>query len=161
MSKISEHLDLSEVIRSEQAKRLGISNMPTEEHINNFKLLAENIFEPIRNNFRVPIHISSGYRSVALNKAIKGSATSQHCKAEAIDVDMDGSSNGVTNKMIFDYIYKNLDFDQLIWEFGTSENPDWVHVSYSSTGKQRKQALRAVRGASGTSYQPYVNKASI
>lgn len=161
MSKISEHLDLSEVIRSEQAKRLGISNMPTEEHINNFKLLAENIFEPIRNNFRVPIHISSGYRSVALNKAIKGSSTSQHCKAEAIDVDMDGSSNGVTNKMVFDYIYKNLDFDQLIWEFGTSENPDWVHVSYSSTGKQRKQALRAVRGASGTSYQPYVNKASI
>lgn len=161
MSKISEHLDLSEVIRSEQAKRMGISNMPTPEHIENFKKLAENIFEPIRNNFRVPIHISSGYRSVELNKAIKGSSSSQHCKAEAIDVDMDGSSNGVTNKMVFDYIYKNLDFDQLIWEFGTSENPDWVHVSYNSNGTQRKQVLKAIRGAKGTTYQPYVNKASI
>lgn len=161
MSKISEHLDLSEVIRSEQAKRMGVSNMPTAEHIENFKKLAENVFEKIRNNFRVPIHISSGYRSIELNKAIKGSSSSQHCKGEAIDIDMDGSPNGVTNKMVFDYIYKNLDYDQLIWEFGTSENPDWVHVSYSSTGKQRKQTLKAVRGASGTSYQQYVNKASI
>jgi hypothetical protein len=74
---------------------------------------------------------------------------------------MDGSSNGVTNRMVFDYIIKNLDFDQLIWEFGTSENPDWVHVSYSSSGNQRKQVLKAVRGANGTTYQPYVNKASI
>jgi hypothetical protein len=161
MSKISEHLDLSEVIRSEQAKRMGVSNMPTPEHIENFKKLAENVFEKIRNNFRVPIHISSGYRSVELNRAIKGSSTSQHCKGEAIDIDMDGSANGVTNKMVFDYIIKNLDFDQLIWEFGTSENPDWVHVSYSSSGNQRKQVLKAVRGANGTTYQPYVNKASI
>jgi hypothetical protein len=161
MSKISEHLDLAEVIRSETAKRLGVSNMPTPEHIENFKKLAENIFEPIRNNFRVPIHLSSGYRSVALNKAIKGSSSSQHCKGEAIDVDMDGSPNGVTNKMVFDYILKNLNFDQLIWEFGTSENPDWVHVSYNSDGVQRKQVLKAVKGAKGTTYQPYVNKSSI
>jgi hypothetical protein len=155
MSKISEHLDLSEVIRSEQAKRMGVSNMPTTEHIENFKKLAENVFEKIRNNFRVPIHISSGYRSIELNKAIKGSSTSQHCKGEAIDIDMDGSANGVTNKMVFDYIYKNLDFDQLIWEFGTSENPDWVHVSYESTGKQRKQILKAIKSGGKTSYVPY------
>jgi hypothetical protein len=161
MSKISEHLDLAEVIRSEQAKRLGISNMPTAEHIENFKKLAENVFEKVRNNFRVPIHISSGYRSIELNKAIKGSSTSQHCKGEAIDIDMDGSANGVTNKMVFDYIYKNVDYDQLIWEFGTAQNPDWVHVSYASSGKQRKQTLKAVRGASGTTYQQYVNKSSI
>jgi len=161
MSKISEHLDLAEVIRSETAKRLGVSNMPTPEHIENFKKLAENIFEPIRNNFRVPIHLSSGYRSVALNKAIKGSSSSQHCKGEAIDIDMDGSANGVTNKMVFDYILKNLNFDQLIWEFGTTENPDWVHVSYNSDGAQRKQVLKAVKGAKGTTYQPYVNKSSI
>ena len=161
MSKISEHLDLSEVMRSETAKRLGVSNTPTPEHIENFKKLAENVFEKIRNNFRVPIHISSGYRSIELNRAIKGSSSSQHCKGEAIDIDMDGSSNGVTNRMVFDYIIKNLDFDQLIWEFGTSENPDWVHVSYSSSGNQRKQVLKAVRGANGTTYQPYVNKASI
>jgi hypothetical protein len=161
MSKISEHLELAEVIRSEQAKRMGVSNMPTAEHIENFKKLAENVFEKIRNNFRVPIHISSGYRSIELNRAIKGSSTSQHCKGEAIDIDMDGSSNGVTNRMVFDYIIKSLDFDQLIWEFGNSENPDWVHVSYSSSGNQRKQVLKAVRVDGKTTYQTYVNKASL
>lgn len=77
--KISEHLDLSELIRSDSAKRNGISNMPTEEHIANFKILAEKVFEPIRNNFRCPIHISSGYRSKDLNIFIGGSLSSQHC----------------------------------------------------------------------------------
>jgi len=154
--KLSEHLDLSEVTRSESAKRNGISNMPTEQHIANFKLLAEKVFEPIRNHFRCPIHISSRYRSAELNRAIKGSsATSQHCTGEAIDVDMDGSSNGVTNKMVFDFIKDNLEFDQLIWEFGTASNPDWVHVSYESTGKQRKQILKAIRTNGKTSYATY------
>ena len=153
--KLSEHLDLSEVTRSETAKRNGISNMPTEQHIANFKLLAEKVFEPVRNNFRCPIHISSGYRSIELNRAIKGSLTSQHCQGEAIDIDMDGSANGVTNKMVFDYIKDNLEFDQLIWEFGTSQNPDWVHVSYESTGKQRKQILKAIRTNGKTSYATY------
>jgi hypothetical protein len=151
--KISEHLDLSELIRSESAKRNGISNMPTEEHIANFKLLAEKVFEPIRNNFRCPIHISSGYRSAALNKVIGGSLTSQHCKGEAIDIDMDGTA--ITNKQVFDFIKQHLNFDQLIWEFGTNANPDWVHVSYESTGKQRKQVLKAVKQGGKTSYIPY------
>lgn len=150
--KLSEHLDLSEVIRSESAKRNGISNMPTPEHIANFKLLAENIFEPIRNHFRVPIIISSGYRSKELNACIGGSATSQHCTGEAIDIDMDGSPHGVTNKMVFDYIKDNLNFDQLIYEFGDANNPDWVHVSYESTGKQRKQVLKATKNAGKTVY---------
>ena len=153
--KISEHLDLSELIRSESAKRNGISNIPTEAHIANLKLLAEKIFEPIRNNFRCPIHVSSGYRSKELNAKVGGATTSQHSSGEAIDLDMDGTPNGVTNKMIFDYIYKNLDFDQLIWEFGTNENPDWVHVSYESTGKQRKQVLKAYKENGKTHYKPY------
>ena len=153
--KLSEHLSLSEVTRSESAKRKGISNMPTPEHIANFKLLAENIFEPIRNHFRCPIIISSGYRSKELNAAIGGSATSQHCSGEAIDIDMDGTPNGVTNRMVFDYIKDNLTWDQMIFEFGDKENPDWVHVSYESSGKQRKQILRAVRTNGKTSYLPY------
>ena len=153
--KLSAHLDLSEVTRSESAKRNGISNMPTEQHIANFKLLAEKVFEPIRLHFNCPIHISSAYRSEALNKAVGGSSTSQHCTGEAIDVDMDGSPSGVTNKMVFDYIKDNLSFDQLIYEFGDSKNPDWVHVSYESTGKQRKQILRAVRANGKTTYQNY------
>jgi hypothetical protein len=151
--KISAHLSLSEVTRSDSAKRHGIDNTPTAEHLENFKLLAEKVFEPIRAHFGVPIHISSGYRSKDLNAFIKGSASSQHCKGEAIDIDMDGSSNGVTNKMIFDFIVSNLEWDQIIWEFGTDKNPDWVHVSYTK-GKNRKQKLKAVRSGGKTSYLP-------
>ena len=151
--QLSENLSLAEVIRSETAKRKGVSNMPTPAHIENFKKLAENIFQPIRKHFGKPIHISSGYRSDALNKAIGGSKTSQHCKGEAIDIDMDGTA--ITNAQIFNYIKDNLNFDQLIWEFGTASNPDWVHVSYNSTGKQRKQILKALKVNGKTSYAPY------
>ena len=153
--QISKHLSLAEVSRSETAKRKGINNTPSGEHLANFKLLAENIFEPIREHFGVPINISSGYRSKELNSAINGSLTSQHCEGQAIDIDMDGSTNGVTNKMVFDYIKDNLNFDQLIYEFGTDKNPDWVHVSYESSGKQRKQILKAVKSGGKTSYVPY------
>lgn len=150
--QLSKNLSLAEVIRSETAKRRGVSNMPTDAHIANFKLLAEKVFQPIRDHFGVPIHISSGYRSAALNKAIGGAASSQHCTGEAIDIDMDGTS--VTNAQIFNYIKDNLEFDQLIWEFGTDTNPDWVHVSYESTGKQRKQMLKAVKSGGATKYLP-------
>jgi len=149
--KLSEHLDLSEVTRSDMAKRRGISNMPTPEHIENFKILAENIFEPIRKHFGVPIFVSSGYRSKALNTAIGGSLTSQHLLGQALDIDMDGTKNGVTNKMVFDYIKANLNFDQLINEFDYS----WVHVSYNPSGKQRKQILNAVKVGGKTSYTPH------
>ena len=149
--KISTHLNLAEVTRSDAAKRHGIDNTPTDEHLENFKLLAEKVFEPIRAHFGVPIHISSGYRSQALNKFIKGSLSSQHCKGEAIDIDMDGTSGGVTNKMVFDFIVANLEWDQIIWEFGTDTNPDWVHVSYTK-GKNRKQKLKAIRTNGKTSY---------
>jgi hypothetical protein len=149
--KLSEHLELAELIRSESAKRQGISNMPTPEHIENFKLLAEKVFEPIRVNFRCPIHISSGYRSKELNKCIGGSATSQHCTGEAIDIDMDGSLQGITNKMVFDYIKESLEFDQLINEF----NYSWVHVSYSAKGVNRKQVLDAIKVNGVTKYNPH------
>jgi hypothetical protein len=150
--KLSQHLSLSEVIRSESAKRNGISNMPIPLHIENFKLLAEKVFEPVRVHFGCPIHISSGYRSIELNKCIGGSLTSQHCTGEAIDIDMDGSQSGVTNKMVFDYIKDNLQFDQLINEFDYS----WVHVSYESTGKQRKQVLDAIRVNGKTTYKNHI-----
>jgi hypothetical protein len=150
--KISTHLNLAEVTRSDSAKRHGIDNTPTAEHLENFKLLAEKVFEPIRLHFKTPIFISSGYRSKALNDFIKGSASSQHCKGQAIDIDMDGSKGGVTNKMVFDFIVSRLEWDQIIWEFGTDANPDWVHVSYVKTGN-RKQKLRAVRVGGKTVYQ--------
>jgi hypothetical protein len=150
--QISKHLSLAEVSRSETAKRNGINNTPSGEHLENFKMLAENVFEKIREHFGVPIHISSGYRSKELNKAIGGSATSQHCSGEAIDIDMDGSANGITNAQVFNFIKDNLQFDQLIWEFGSDTNPDWVHVSYESTGKQRNQILKAVKSGGKIAY---------
>jgi hypothetical protein len=151
--QLSKHLALAEVMRSETAKRKGISNMPTPEHIENFKKLAENVFEPIREHFGVPIRLSSGYRSAALNKAVGGASSSQHCKGEAIDIDMDGTS--ITNKQLFDFVKDNVNFDQMIWEFGTDANPDWVHVSYNSDGAQRKQILRAVKSGGTTKYLPF------
>jgi len=126
--------------------------MPTSEHLENLKELALNVFQPIRDHFKVPIHISSGYRSRILNNAVNGAAKSQHCSGQAIDIDVDGTS--ITNKQVFDYIKENLDFDQLIFEFGTDKNPDWVHVSYSKDNN-RKQVLRAKRNGIKTYYTNY------
>jgi zinc D-Ala-D-Ala carboxypeptidase len=160
--QLSKNLALAEVTRSETAKRKGISNMPTPEHIENFKKLAENVFQPIREHFGKPIHLSSGYRSAALNKAIGGAGktvngvyipSSQHCKGEAIDIDMDGTD--IKNAEIFNFIKDNVNFDQLIWEFGTDANPNWVHVSYNSDGPQRKQILKAVKKGGATTYVPF------
>ncbi len=151
--QLSKNLSLAEMINSESAKRKGISNQPTEDHLANMRKLAMNVFQPIREHFNCPIYISSGYRSSPLNKALNGSKTSQHCSGEAMDIDMDGTN--ISNKQIFDFIKDNLIFDQLIWEFGTDNNPDWVHVSYESTGKQRKQILKAIKENGKTKYIPY------
>ena len=146
--KLSEHLELSEVIRSESAKRNGISNMPTAEHIENFKILATKVFEPIREHFGVPIRISSGYRSAELNAITKGSSTtSQHCSGEAIDIDQDATT--ITNKQVFEYIKDNLVFDQLINEF----NYSWVHVSYKANDKQTGEVWEAYKQGKVTKYE--------
>ena len=147
MPKISEHLELAELVRSESAKRLGVSNMPTEEHLANLKILAEKVFEPIRNNFRCPIYISSGYRSHSLNNAIGGVKGSHHLKGMAIDIDMDGTDNGVTNKDIFDYIKNNLTFTQVIDEY----NYSWIHVSYDENNL-KKEILKATKQNGRTTY---------
>jgi len=149
---ISAHLSLEECIKSTTASRLGINNMPPQSVINTLKIAAEKVFEPVRLHFGVPIFVSSAYRSPELNKAIGGSSTSQHMHGEAFDLDMDGKSTKVTNAAIFHYIRDNLVFDQLIWEFGNDTNPDWVHVSYETTGAQRKQILKAKRVNGKTSY---------
>lgn len=148
--QLSKNLTLAEMTRSESAKRAGISNAPTKQHIENMKLLATNVFQPVRDHFKRPIHISSGYRSSELNASIKGASnTSQHSLGEAIDIDMD--STEITNKQVFDYIKDNLNFDQLINEYDYS----WVHVSFNSNGKQRKQILKAIKKNGKTTYSNY------
>ena len=151
--QLSKNLSLAEVTRSETAKRKGISNMPTPEHIENFKKLATNIFQPIREHFDKPIFISSGYRSAELNKAIGGSLSSQHCSGEAIDIDMDGTD--ITNKQIFDFIKDNLTFDQAIAEYPENGHIEWVHVSFAANRSQRKQVLVAKKVNGKTTYIPY------
>jgi hypothetical protein len=150
--KVSAHFALAEFTRSESAKRHGVSNEPTPEHLENLKVLCEKVLEPIRIKFG-PINISSGYRSKALNHYIGGSLNSQHCEAKAADIDMDGMG-GASNTDIFNYIKDSLDFDQLIWEFGDNNKPDWVHVSYNGA-KNRKQVLRALKVNGKTAYAPY------
>lgn len=153
--KLSKNLTLSEMTKSQTATRLGIDNSPTPEHFKNMQILAKNIFQPIRDYFSVPFGVSSGYRSEALNKAIGGSKSSQHCKGEAIDIDRD-YGNDPNNSEVFHYIKDNLDYDQLIWEFGTEQNPNWVHVSYNTTGKQRGQILVAYKDSNNrTKYKLY------
>ena len=150
--KVSAHFALAEFTRSESAKRHGVSNEPTPEHLKNLITLCEKVLEPIRMKFG-PINISSGYRSKALNHYMGGSLNSQHCEAKAADIDMDGMG-GATNTEIFNYIKDSLDFDQLIWEFGDNNKPDWVHVSYNAP-KNRKQVLRALKVNGKTAYAPY------
>ena len=148
--KVSKHLTLKEVTKSNTATRHGIDNTPTVEHEINLRLVAENIFESIREHFNVPIGISSGYRSEKLNKAVRGSKTSDHCKGKALDIDADIFGK-LTNADIFNYIKDNLEFKQLIWEYGTNTNPGWVHVSYDPSNN-KKQVLRAVKGRGYTNY---------
>lgn len=147
---LSTHLTLGEVLASDNAKRLGLSNIPTPEHHKALVALAGAIFEPLRVNMQAPVYVTSGYRSEALNAATPGaSKTSQHSVGEALDLDQDGRGTSVTNRDLFLFIRDTLPFDQLIWEFGTDANPDWVHVSYTALRRRRGEILRAGRGASG------------
>jgi hypothetical protein len=137
---ISEHITYEEAVKSQLAVRLGIRNIPNQAQLANMRLVAEHCFEPVRSRFKVPIGISSFFRSEALNEAVGGSKTSQHCMGMAIDIDGDIYGK-ISNSEIFHFIKDNLEFDQLIWEFGDDDNPAWVHVSYNPKGN-RNQILK-------------------
>lgn len=135
MRNISKYITYQEATTSQTATRKGIDNTPKENELVAMQLVGIRVFDAVREHFGTPLRVSSFYRSPELNSAIGGSSTtSQHVKGQAIDIQGTGK---VTNKMIFDYIKENLDFDQLINEFNFS----WVHVSYVSKEKNRKQIL--------------------
>ena len=148
-TNISEHITYAEATASNKAKQLGISNTPNEKELQTMKLLAEAVFEPLRKWYGKPIQVTSFFRSAKINKAIGGSATSQHSLGQAIDIDTVSD-----NRKLFDYIKGNLPFDQLIWENGDDNTPAWIHVSYTET-RNRKQILRATRKNGKTVYLPY------
>ena len=150
MENISKHISYAEATDSFTAKRKQIANVPNVTQLNNMKDLAINIFEPVREHFQIPIKINSFFRSIALNISVGGASGSQHCANIGSAIDIDGT-NGITNKEIFNYIKTNLDFDQLIWEFGDANEPSWVHVSYNKRNN-RKIVLKAIKSNGKTSY---------
>lgn len=150
--KIGKYLSLQECIKSDTAIRKAIDNKPQGNEISAMIKLCAWVYDDVCEHFNCKIPVTSFYRSDKLNKAIGGSATSQHCKGEAIDIDCDTLTSGLTNKIVFNYIKNNLTFDQLIWEFGTDGNPDWVHCSVSFNGQQRMQVLRALKVKNKTIY---------
>jgi len=150
---ISKHISMNEGVYSITAKRLGLENKPTEAHLNNMKMLAVKVFEPLREWVGGPIRINSFYRGPELNKAIGGSKKSQHCNGQAVDID--DIYGHKTNAEMFNYIRDNLEFDQMIWEFGDNKNPNWVHVSYINPGENRNKCLVAYKEDGRTKYSLY------
>ena len=142
---LSAHVTLKEFQASGLATLRNLNNEMNESQIASAKLLCENVFEPLRIYLNTPIQISSGFRSLQVNKMIGGASTSQHTKGEAMDIKIGAKG--------FNFIKDKLDFDQLIWEFGNDENPSWVHVSFSS--KNRKQVLKASKKNGKTIYSNY------
>ena len=147
---ISKHISDREGVYSTTATRRGIDNTPDKEHLDNMKLLAEKIFEPLRKWVGGPIRINSFYRGPELNKAIGGSSKSQHCKGQAMDIDDNGCHK--TNAEMYAWIKDNVEFDQMIWEFGDDDNPNWVHVSYVSPEENRNRCLKAYKEDGKTKY---------
>ena len=148
---ISKHISYKEGVYSRTAMRLGIENEPSKKQMNSMRLIAEEVFEPLRAWVGGPIKINSFFRSPKLNTAIGGSTRSQHCHGQAIDID--DTFGRATNAEMYDFIKKHLDFDQMIWEFGDSNNPDWVHVSYVSEDKNRNRCLQAHKENGKTKYK--------
>lgn len=140
---ISKHISMKEAVYSNTATRRGIDNTPGEYELQNMELLARKVFEPLREHVGKPIKINSFYRSAELNQAIGGSSKSQHCEGRAIDID--DTYGHMSNADMYAFIKENLDFDQMIWEFGTEDNPNWVHVSYIDPETNRNRCLQAYK----------------
>ena len=142
---LSENFTLDELTKSQEAIRLGILNEPSDEHITNLILLCKNILQPVRNHFKIPVSISSGYRPAALCEAIGSSSGSQHTKGQAADFEL----FGIYNKDVSDWIVKNLDYDQCILEFWTPNDPNsgWIHCSYNDAGRRNESEYSKRNGS--------------
>ena len=151
--KLSSNFSLNELTKSQTAERKGIDNTPSTEHQENLKRLCESILQRVRDHFGKVVTVSSGYRSPELCIAIGSKTTSQHAKGEAADFEI----FGVSNKVLADWIHNNINFDQLILEFWSPEDPNngWIHCSYSKDNN-RKQYLRAYKNEGKTKYEPVV-----
>lgn len=144
--RLSPSFTLGEMLVSQTASRKRIDNTPTPQVIEALRTLAQQVLQPTRNHFNRPVVVSSGYRSPQLNRAVGGARSSQHVLGEAADFTIPG----VSNFAVAQWMWKNLNYDQLIYEFGES---GWLHVSYRE-GRLRNQELSAVRRFGRTQYLP-------
>ena len=156
MEKISKHISYKEGIYSATALRKGLDNTPNAEQLKYMHDIAQYLFEPLREWVGGPIKINSFFRGEPVNTSIGGSKTSQHMKGQAMDID--DTFGYKTNAEMYHYIKDNLDFDQLIWEFGDDDNPNWIHVSYVTHRENRKRLTVAYRDRKGkTKYKHEVH----
>jgi len=151
MKNISKHVSYKEGVRSNTALRLGIENTPGAEQLEKMEIVAKEVFEPLREWVGGPIKVNSFFRGEKLNKAVGGSTKSQHMSGQAMDID-DGFGHR-SNADMYGFIKENLNFDQMIWEFGDDENPDWVHVSFVSKEENRNRCLKAYKDKGKTKYK--------
>ena len=151
MKKISEHVSYKEGVRSRTADRMGLDNTPNSDQLKCMHEIATYLFEPLREFVGGPIKINSFFRGEPVNTAIGGSKNSQHMKGQAMDID--DTFGYKTNAEMYHYIKDELDFDQLIWEFGDDENPNWVHVSYVTHRPNRKKCTVALKRNGKTVYE--------
>lgn len=149
--QLSSNFSLKELTVSDTATRLGLDNTPNETVTANLKTLAENILQPVREHYGKSVKVNSGYRAPEVNAAVGGSKTSDHCKGQAADIEINGVANGDLAK----YIVDNYKFTQVILEFYTQGIPDsgWVHVSYDANDL-KCQVLTAVKQNGKTVYLP-------
>tara|TARA_R110002153_G_scaffold40834_7_gene116731 strand:- start:906 stop:1367 length:462 start_codon:yes stop_codon:yes gene_type:complete len=151
MRNISKHVSYKEGVRSNTALRLGIENTPGAEQLEKMEIVAKEVFEPLREWVGGPIKVNSFFRGEKLNKAVGGSTKSQHMSGQAMDID-DGFGHR-SNADMYGFIKENLNFDQMIWEFGDDENPDWVHISFVSKEENRNRCLKAYKEKGRTKYK--------
>ena len=147
---ISKHVSDKEGVYSATALRKGLDNTPDKKQLANMNLIANEVFELLRVYVGGPIKINSFFRGKSVNTAIGGAKSSQHMKGQAMDID--DNYGVVANSDMYHYIKNNLDFDQLIWEFGDDDNPNWLHVSYVSPEKNRNRCLKAYKEQGKSKY---------
>ena len=137
--KLTDNFSLKEMTQSQTALKNNIDNEPNAEQIENLKQLCQTILQPIRDDFQLPIKITSGFRSPELCEIIGSKSTSQHCANECAAADFE--IPGVDNKKVFKHIIENLPYDQIILEYYDESdiNSGWIHVSWSPN--PRGQAL--------------------
>lgn len=134
-----KYFTLDELIRSATATALGIDNTPPPDAVRRLTFLTDRLLDPMRQAWGAPIRVNSGYRCSVLNRAVGGSPASQHLRGEAADIT---TGTRVGNRRLFEMIRSgSFDYDQIIWERGSGEGPDWIHISYTAERANRHQSL--------------------